>query len=240
MNVLDVDSPEPIKLGRMTVILLAMAAAIVATATAIYLNFTRLTWAERWIRHTMEVSLALDRSVMAVVSAERAARGFVLTADRQFLDHYTTAVRDAQDELYKLQNLTLDNEAQQLRVQLLNKHMKAVLRWSSNLIAAADSSEAMDAANHIVTTARGYALTTAYRGYVQEMRQEEESLLAERTAMAEKAQDRSLLALGLVTAISLVALPLLGFAVRREAQRIADARFARIEASFGTTANSLR
>lgn len=234
------DSFENVRLGRMTVILLATAAAIVASAIAIYLNVTRLVWAEGWIRHTLQVHLALDRSSMAVIGADRAARGYVLTNDREFVDQYTAAVLDAQDALYNLQRLTLDNDAQQLRVQMLNKHMQAVLAWSSALMAAAHSSATADSAGRKVSAAQGYALTRAYRDYLQEMRNEEEALMAGRTAVAERARRNSLIALGLVTAVSLLALPLLGFAVRREAQRLADAKFARIEASYGATANSFR
>jgi hypothetical protein len=67
-------------------------------------------------------------------------------------------------------------------------------------------------------------LTKNFRALVQEMRNEEVSLLMVRTKAADNVRRRTLIAIAASTAMSLVLLPFFGWALRREASRALNRR----------------
>jgi CHASE3 domain sensor protein len=69
-----------------------------------------------WVTHTHLVLAAIDAEVRTLVDAEAAARGYLLTADEDFLRSFNQATNQLPERLNAIKNLTLDNSAHQARL----------------------------------------------------------------------------------------------------------------------------
>ena len=102
------------------VVLLALLAAILAGESLL------LYASLRWVDHSDQVMATARQLQRQIIEMETALRGYSLTGDRTFLDAYNEAKSKVPDQLDSLQELTLDNPAQQQR---LKEARDADLRW---------------------------------------------------------------------------------------------------------------
>lgn len=105
----------------------ALAAAIVWQGEQ---TTAREQTANRWHAHTLEVLVEVGRFSSALSETQRGARGYLLTADPQFLSGYKAGVQATQDHLHRLRVLTADNPAQQRRLAALEAYADAVISSS--------------------------------------------------------------------------------------------------------------
>lgn len=213
-------SPRASRLG---ILLMVVGGVLLFNGAVACYNINKLASAEGWVRHTLQVQQALDAILMGVVGAERAARGYVLTGTRDFIDQYSEAVSDVHNAVAAIEQLTNDNSLQQARIERLRMEMRETLSWSSSLVKARSDGSAQ-AAQEKISTGRGYELTKNFRALVEEMRNEELSLLMTRTEAADKVRDRTLIVIAALTGMSLVLLPLIAWAMRREVSHAIDGR----------------
>ena len=69
-----------------------------------------------WVVHSHEVKVTIDEVVSGMKDLETAQRIFLITGDEKHLEPYNTTLRSIDNKLDHLQQLTLDNEAQQKRI----------------------------------------------------------------------------------------------------------------------------
>jgi signal transduction histidine kinase len=110
------DRPTGGLAGAIVVMLLAALGGIYALSS--------LSRADRRVKHTDEVRVAVARLRSTLIDAETGARGYMVTADRSFLEPYARARRDWPAQLEGLRALTSDNLAQQARLAELEHLIK--------------------------------------------------------------------------------------------------------------------
>ena len=66
----------------------------------------------KWEKHTQEVFLKLDETLISVVNAETSGRGFLITADDSYLEPYTQTGQNIKGILSQLRLLLTDNPQQ--------------------------------------------------------------------------------------------------------------------------------
>jgi len=93
-------------------------------ATAVLPDLAR---SQAAVVHTFQVidtARALDE---AIQDAERGERGFIITGKTEYLEPYSTGIKETPDKLAQLKKLSEDNPEQQRRLQLLNEQINAKL-----------------------------------------------------------------------------------------------------------------
>jgi methyl-accepting chemotaxis protein WspA len=81
-----------------------------------YNNFTRLSEANGWDRHTMDVLLSIDRVSNDILEVQAETRGYYLTGDPARGARIKGDLADVAASLQKAQELTRDNPSQQARL----------------------------------------------------------------------------------------------------------------------------
>jgi PAS domain S-box-containing protein len=186
----------------------AMATAIlVFVGWQSYRNTARFAEASELQKHTYEVLRNLDETVAWLVDAETGQRGYILTGDEAYLEPYRAAIKNIDQTIRNLKNLTSDNPNQQKRIQsmepLVEKKL-AVLQRTIDL----GKNEDLAAANRVVLEGSGKRWMDQIRGIIAEMMNEEQDLLKLRTQKANESVARSVRTIltGTLLSISLLVL----------------------------------
>ncbi len=133
--------------------------------------------------HTHKVIAASNKMVEAMVNQETGFRGYLLTANRDFLAPYTQGQADFAGALGEARTLTVDNPAQQTRLADI---AALAASWRSDVaapgIAMMDTAGGQAAARAAVTRAHGKQLMDRIRSRSGEVIATETGLLAERQA----------------------------------------------------------
>jgi signal transduction histidine kinase len=80
---------------------------------------------QEWLSHTQNVIIATEQLLARVRSAESASRGFVLTDSPDSEQQYNLATGRVEESIRQLQELTLDNPAQQRNIAELRSRVAA-------------------------------------------------------------------------------------------------------------------
>ena len=133
--------------------------------------------------HTHKVIAASNRMVEAMVNQETGFRGYLLTADRNFLAPYVEGKADFTRALGEARALTIDNPAQQARLADI---AALAASWHGDVaapgIAQMDTTAGQAAARGAVARARGKQLMDRIRARSGEVIATEATLLAQRQA----------------------------------------------------------
>lgn len=97
----------------------------------------KLDDAARSVRHSEEVSLALERSLSSLKDAETGTRGFTVTRDEVLLAPYFDAMERLDAELDRLNTLLAGSPDQATRARELKELMEARLGPLRNAVEAA-------------------------------------------------------------------------------------------------------
>lgn len=106
---------------------------LIVSSVASFFSIRNLLQSAYWVDHTNVVILRLENTLSYMKDAETGQRGYLLTADENFLDPYRTAYDSAQASLRSLKILTNDNADQQqelTKLQELLERRQALLDQS--------------------------------------------------------------------------------------------------------------
>ncbi len=133
--------------------------------------------ASGWVRHTLQVEVALERLQASVETAESNQRDFLLTGEPMFLNGFGRAEQVARGELSKLSALTADNPSQQQHLARLRPILdRRFADWSAAMEAARSGKESPPSEKGVVLAEE--SATDEIQAQVSGLFQEEERLLA--------------------------------------------------------------
>ena len=193
-----------------TRLLLGFAAALLGLGINAYVahqSVRNLTESEAWVTHTYEVLREIETDVSLAKDVETGTRGYIITADRVFLEPYDKAKTKVQNKLEPLYSMVRDNPPQQKRVAELAELVNAKLRSSNRQITLVNGGKKAEA-ERLVATGEGKAAMDAVRAKAAEMRAVEEDLLKERTAQSKIANRNANATILLAMGFSLLLLTL--------------------------------
>jgi len=207
-----------------------IAVAIIVAVGAASLRSTDATVSgAHWVAHTLQVRAELEAGFADLMEAETGVRGYVITGDTSYLAPYRFARATLSSRLRGLRALTADNPAQQRRLDSLDALVATRLerfQWTVETRRTGGPA----AAGRAVIGGRGKELMQQVRELVRQMEDDEERLLAERSAALQaKARLARLTAWG--GALVAITLPVIaGALITRE---LAGRR--RVEQTLGET-----
>ncbi len=140
------------------------------------------------VEHTREVIGEIEATFSTLKDAETDQRGYLLTGDESYLRPYEAALPAMQAHLDRLQALTADNPAQQKRLVEFEGQVRAKLAELADAIRLRSSGN--PAARRTVGAGSGQALMSQIRRTVDDLRAEENRLLAVRSRRTAQAANR--------------------------------------------------
>jgi methyl-accepting chemotaxis protein WspA len=167
----------------------SIVAIILLLLIMAYNNFSRLTEANGWDRHTMEVLIELDRVNNASLQIQVDARGYMLTGSESYVGSERENVELLKQHMAKLVQLTADNPQQNDRL----KRAQALLAtWADVNIhrqfekrrALGDTKGAAEILGQSTELKEAAAVIAPARDLMEQAGEEERRLLAERSARA--------------------------------------------------------
>ncbi|CDG84516.1 methyl-accepting chemotaxis protein [Janthinobacterium agaricidamnosum] len=179
----------------------SIVAIILILLAMAYNNFTRLSDANNWDRHTMEVMIEIDKVRNTILQIQVETRGFIISGNEMSL----TPERDDQallrTHLQRLIALTVDNKPQSERLKKIEQLANNwVHDWILPLIdkrrALGSTPNATDIVGRTIPPG-GYPAIAEANKLLDDANAEESRLLAERSATSAKLQDTMLLTLAL-------------------------------------------
>ena len=201
---------------KITVGLAGIAALFLILLILAYNNFAKLSAANRWDRHTLQVLLETNQITSSVLQIQSATRGFMLTGSETLVDPISKEQAQAKAHLENVRTLTLDNAAQQDRVRKLEPMMND---WIVNVInpliakrrelnkTVGMTQQAASAADVL----NGSRTIADIRALIAEMGDEESRLLAARSTESASLQQSMFLLLSAGGALCLVLTGLIGY-----------------------------
>jgi signal transduction histidine kinase len=196
--------------------------ALIANAALSYRATRILIKNERWVSHTHQVLTALEVVLSTLKDAETGERGFIITGSNEYLEPYQSAIRQIDEQLQTLQQLTADSPQQQQRIPVLQQKIAerlGILKSGIDFKSGGNT----EAARALTASGLGKRSMDELRRLINEMEDEENKLLAERTEESRKSQTdtfltfvtANLIAGGLLIVTAIVAIK--GIRARRQA-----------------------
>ncbi len=171
----------------------AMVAIILILLTLAYQNFGKVSAANRWDRHTLEVLVEANKIARNVVEIQAETRGFLLTGEERFLAADQGEEKALATGVTHIAELTADNPVQKARVQRLQQMTAA---WLKDVIAPLIAQrralgKSPSAANQMASSPQleaGFHSVRDIRALLTELGDEESRLLALRSAESAQLQ----------------------------------------------------
>jgi two-component system, sensor histidine kinase len=167
---------------------------------------SELARARELVSHTFEVINTAQNLRASLQNAERGLRGYLLTAETDFLAPYRKGLEDVPALLMSMARLTVDNPLQQSRIPQLQRQIQSRLDLMRETVAAYDR-EGLDAARQIVRGNSGLDLMRSTEATIDEIVATEDSLLTDRVATVtqdERAEEQLAIVSGLFASMLMV------------------------------------
>ncbi|NHZ89133.1 HAMP domain-containing protein [Massilia sp. CCM 8733] len=192
----------------------AIVAIILFLLILAYNNFSKVSEASRWDRHTLEVLLETNKIATNVLEIQAETRGFLLTGDERFLTPDINEEKFLGENIRRAIELTADNPTQNARVKKLDELTSTWLKTVIHPLierrrALGKASDEVTA--HIVGSpelASGFQSVSQVRALIDQMGEDESALLAGRSAASAQLQQTMslLLSVGGVICVALASI----------------------------------
>ncbi len=168
-----------------------------------------------WVVHTEQVVLELRQIELLLRNAETGQRGFLYTGDPKYLAPYNLAAGQVDSDIQKLAELTADNPREQARIVLLRQLALDKLNELAMTVSLYRSGQP-DEAKKIVLSDAGLSMMGDIQALINEMVQEETSLLTARTESYNRSVRSTITSIYLTTILAGIGLLLLAYYILRE------------------------
>jgi two-component sensor histidine kinase len=198
---------------RRLAIVISMLLVLAAAAASLYLVRTVDSQLAD-IGDTYEVRRQARELMLAVVDAETGQRGYLLTQDSAYLDPYNRAVASMDSTYAELMRLVSDNEAQRIRLDVLEPNLqakRAEMAQTIEMMSAGDVANALA----LLRSDEGKSLMDSIRGTIRAFIAEEDARLIERNGQVEGY--RQMLVIAILAALAAAAI--LAYALFTRAQQ---------------------
>lgn len=158
-----------------------------------YTNTRAFLETNNWVEHTHQVIGEIEETMSFLKDAETEQRGYVISGNQRFLEHYNQALDKIKPQFAKIRQLTADNPRQQERLDKLTPSLEAKLNFLTKVVETRKSGDFITAQN-LVSSGEGENEMEIIRALVGEMEHEERALLREGTENLAVSENNALLA----------------------------------------------
>ncbi|HJT10080.1 MAG TPA: CHASE3 domain-containing protein [Candidatus Nitrosotalea sp.] len=182
--------------------------AFVVVGVLSYIAIINLLDDENWVTHTYTVIDKLDLLLTTMVDAEAGQRGYLITGNLDYLEPYNSAASSVNNQISELRQLTLDNPTQQSNIDKLVPLVKERMDQLANNVNLRKSNDVSDIIKNINGLDQGKITMDKIRVVVNDMKNEEEQLLVNRTATSQSVTQNTqiIIILGTIAAIIITAI----------------------------------
>jgi PAS domain S-box-containing protein len=213
--------------GKTTTAGFIVSIAIMVTAAGFSWNYTNeLQIAAAWVSHTHQVLKEIGNVRAGVMDLESGQRGYLILGDENLLAPRQQIQAAIRQSIGELRSLTSDNPHQKPRLDRLEPLIAQRTDFGEQTIIVRRQ-QGFSAAQKMVATGTGLALSAEIERVLGAMRAEENSLLATREKRAEAVSNTTFLLLPVAVLLSLTILSLAlfslnaGVAERARAEEVA-------------------
>ncbi len=173
---------------------------VVLTTSYSYVQMQQIEDTDQRNVHTFEVMQLAKLATEALVNIETGQRGYLLTADSEFLQPYHKGKSDVSQYLQSLLSKTADNPAQTARLKQIDQLYQQWLAEAVEPSVRKVQSSSADAAQFaeiraMVSSGQGKSMMDKIRALIAELLAEEQQLLTKRQGAAADARQSALLSL---------------------------------------------
>ncbi len=210
-----------------------VAIAIMVTAAGVSWDYTyQLKDASAWVSHTHQVLKEIEKVRAGMMGLESSQRGYLILGDEHLLAPREQIKTDIRQSIDSLRSLTADNSHQRPRLDQLEPLIVQRTAFGEQTIVVRRQ-QGFPAAQQMLATRTGIALSADIDRVLGAMRDEEDSLLATREKQSEAVSTATFLLLPVAVFLSLTILSLALFVLNagvteRELAEAASARLAAI------------
>ncbi|HEX8708932.1 MAG TPA: CHASE3 domain-containing protein [Pyrinomonadaceae bacterium] len=188
---------------------------LVMVGVVSYRNTRELVRDSNLVAHAHDLLDELGGMLSTMKDAETGQRGYIITGDEAYLEPYSLATAQINQNLARLRQLIADDAAQQQRLSLLEREVQERLALISASIELRRT-KGFEAAARLIATGRGKMLMDDIRRLVAEMMRQEEATLAAHRLGANSNLRNTAITLSILGLILLGFLPASYFVIRRD------------------------
>jgi len=182
--------------------------AIMVTVAGIsWDNTNELQNAAAWVSHTQQVLKEIEHVRAGMTELESSQRGYLILGDENLLTPREQIKTDIRQSIENLRSLTADNPHQKPRLDQLEPLIAQRTAFGEQTIVVRRQ-QGFSAAQQMLATGTGIALSAKIKGVLEAMRDEEDSLLATREKKSEAVSTATFLLLPVGVFLSLTILSL--------------------------------
>ena len=163
---------------------------LLTIGTLAYTNTRKLITTAGWVTHTYQVLEEKEQILSLLKDAETGQRGYLITGEQRYLEPYNNAAIALSPSIEKIRQLTSDNPTQQARISVLQGLVASKLQELKETIDLRGGS-GFEAARQVVLTDRGKQVMDGIRGKLNEIENDERTLLATRQSDASNSAERT-------------------------------------------------
>jgi len=162
-----------------------VAIVFVAVGIISYQSTAQLIASSALHKHTYEVLAKRDDVSGSLKDVGLALRNFIITGEDRFRERITVTLGEANRNVQQLRTLTADNPGQNQRVGKMNELIGSYGAFATSVVELREA-KGFAAASQALAMEQNRQLFEAMRNITQEIQQEEERLLAERTNQTQR------------------------------------------------------
>jgi signal transduction histidine kinase/CHASE3 domain sensor protein/DNA-binding response OmpR family regulator len=173
---------------------------LIISSAASFISIRNLLDSAKWVDHTHQVIVELEKVNTLLLETETNQRGYLLTGDDSFLDPMQANLAAVKEQMSVVRRLTIDNENQQKNTALLTRSVNSRLQIMNNTVRA----KKIGLAISNDTLIQGKQFMDEAKTNIDAMEHEEQRLLKERTDTLNKFSNYTPILIVLAALISLV------------------------------------
>ena len=171
-----------------------------------------------WEKHTQQILLQLDETLILILNAETGVRGFLISGDETILEPYKQTDAKIEQNISKLKTLVSDNAEQTQRVAALESLVNQRMDFLAKRIELRKNNGFEEIQKQFADD-RGRKLSDAIRASISQMKAEESELLTMREAELDRNLTKTYRMLYLAGFAGILSLAFANFAIFREAKK---------------------
>jgi PAS domain S-box-containing protein len=180
---------------------------VISVLSIFYID--RLTNTTKSVEHARNVLQEAEQTLSFVKDIESGGRGYLITHDSSYLEHFMLARSNIYSTIRKLKELTQGRALQETTLDSLSVYIDKRIAFTTKLITARNES-GFEAAQQLVMTKNGNRITDKIRHFITSIQRDETNLLTQRQKENTKSSEDFNKAFGTLL-VSMVALLVIVF-----------------------------
>jgi two-component system, sensor histidine kinase and response regulator len=209
-----------------------MATTSICLGVVTFGSVTATSDDEALVAHTQTSLRMLEQVLTSLRTAESSARGFLISARPEHLDHFEKAMTGIDDELLAIASQMTENTSQLIWLERLRPLIVARFEFQRRVLKIRRD-QGLEAILGLSDAERGFELMEEIRGIVEAMKAEDQAILKARIRSARISRERMGLVLTVGMVANLVILVLVFRLIFRETERRSLAEAALVASNVG-------